>query len=92
MTTSDRRKRKSLRPPDAPRLDATFTDWRDFTNRVARPWLDNDGEDAQVDAWYRTLMMVPDPWYIACALVFADNEIERLRAALATGSTPEAAE
>jgi hypothetical protein len=71
-------KRKSIRPPDAPTLGTTYTDWRDFTNRVARPWVENDGKDAQVDAWYHTLMIEAEPWYVACALVIADNHIRRL--------------
>lgn len=71
-------KRKKIRPPDAPKLGATYRDWRDFTNQVARPWLNNDGEDEAIDAWYRVLMMEADPWYLACALVIADNRIREL--------------
>jgi hypothetical protein len=75
-----RRKREPLRPPDAPKIGTTYRDWRDFTDRVARPWLDNDGADPKVDAWYRVLMTEADPWYLACALVMADNRIRELEA------------
>lgn len=68
-------KREPLRPPDAPHLGETYRDWRDFTERVARPWIENDGNDARIDNWYRTLMIERDPWYLACALVFADNAL-----------------
>lgn len=71
-------KREPLRPPGAPKLGTTYRDWRDFTDRVARPWVDNDGEDARADNWYRTLMVEADPWYLAVALVIADNHIRRL--------------
>jgi hypothetical protein len=64
-----------MRPLGAPRLDEKYSDWRDFTNRVCRPWVENDGADEKVDAWYHALMCVPDPWYIACALVMADNAL-----------------
>lgn len=73
-----KRKRESIRPPDAPPLGTTYTDWRDFTNRVARPWVENDGNDAKADHWYYALMTEADPWYLACALVIADNTIRRL--------------
>ena len=73
-----RRTRSTLRPEGAPKLGETYRDWRDFTRRVARPWLDNDGADPMADSWYRTLMMERDPWYLACALVIADNTIRRL--------------
>lgn len=72
------RSRPKLRPDGAPALGETYRDWRDFTDRVARPWLDNDGADPKADAWYHTLMMERDPWYLACALVLADNTIRRL--------------
>ncbi len=72
------RRATPLRPAGAPRLGETYRDWRDFTNRVARPWVENDGDDARVDNWYSTLMMERDPWYIACALVMADNRIREL--------------
>ena len=72
------RRTSPLRPEGAPRLGETYRDWRDFTDRVARPWLENDGDDAKVDNWYRTLMMERDPWYLACALVMADNRIREL--------------
>lgn len=72
------RDRKRLRPEGAPSLGESYRDWRDFTERVARPWIENDGDDAQIDNWYRTLMIEADPWYLACALVFADNRIRAL--------------
>ena len=70
--------RSTLRPEGAPKLGEIYRDWRDFTDRVARPWLDNDGADKKADNWFRTLMMERDPWYLACALVIADNTIRRL--------------
>ena len=76
-------RREPIRPEGAPRLGETYVDWRDFTNRVARPWLDNDGEDQKTDAWCHTLMLERDPWYIACALVMADNTIRALEAKVA---------
>lgn len=71
-------KRSSIRPEGAPRLGETYRDWRDFTNRVARPWVENDSQDDKVDHWYSALMLEPDPWYIAVALVMADNRIREL--------------
>ena len=71
-------KREPLRPPDAPKLGTTYRDWRDFTDRVARPLVENDGDDPKVEAWYRMLMIEADPYYLACALVIADNHIKRL--------------
>jgi hypothetical protein len=71
-------KRASIRPPEAPRLGTTYRDWRDFTDRVARPWIENDGQDVKIDNWYHTLMIEADPWYLACALVIADSTIRRL--------------
>jgi len=73
-----KRKRESIRPPDAPPLGTKYRDWRDFTDRVARPWIENDSQDAKIDAWYSVLMTEADPWYLACALVIADNHIRRL--------------
>lgn len=77
-----KRRATPLRPEGAPRLGETYRDWRDFTDRVARPWVYNDGDDARVDNWYRTLMMERDPWYLAVALVMADNRIKALEAEL----------
>jgi len=71
-------KREKLRPESSPKLGTTYKDWRDFTNQVVRPWIENDGKDPKVDAWHRTLMMEQDEWYLACALYFADNHIRRL--------------
>lgn len=71
-------KRQPIRPPDAPLLGTIYRDWRDFTERVARPWIDNDGDDPRVDNWYRVLMIEADSWYLACALVMADNRIREL--------------
>lgn len=71
-------KRATLRPPDSPRLGTTYRDWRDFTERVARPWVENDGRDPRVDQWHQVLMIEADPYYLACALVIADNHIRRL--------------
>ena len=73
-----RRSRAPLRPEGAPKLGESYQDWRDFTDRVARPWVENDGYDPQVHAWYHTLMLERDPWYLACALVFADTRIRQL--------------
>ena len=73
-----KRKRKSLRPEASPHLGETYQDWRDFTNRVARPWVENDGKDQQIEHWHYVLMTEADPWYLACALVIADNHIRRL--------------
>lgn len=74
--------RKRKRPEGAPSLTEKYTDWRDFTNRVARPWVESDADDPDVDWWYHGLMLVPDPYYLACALVVADNRIHALEAAL----------
>ena len=59
-------------------MGSIYTDWRDFTARVARPWVENDGNDPDVDRWYHALMIEADPWYLACALVIADNRISEL--------------
>jgi hypothetical protein len=67
--------KRSIRPDGAPRVGEVYADWRDFTNRVCRPWVENDGADPAMDAWYAVLMSEPDPWYIACALVMADNAL-----------------
>jgi hypothetical protein len=80
------RKREPIRPAGAPRLDEKFIDWRDFTNRVCRPWLDNDGENARSDAWYSVLVTNAGPWYLASALVIADNRIRELEALLNGGA------
>jgi hypothetical protein len=79
-------KRPSIRPDGAPRLGDKFTDWRDFTNRVCRPWLENDSEDPKVDGWYAALFVAADPWYLACALVIADNRLRELEASPDDGS------
>jgi hypothetical protein len=81
MMMSYTAKRKPMRPADAPRLGTVYRDWRDFTDRVARPWVDNDDDNPQVDSWYRALMAEADPWYLACALVMADNHIRLLETA-----------
>lgn len=73
-------KRQPIRPSDAPKLGTTYRDWHDFTDRVARPWLENDGDDPEVDNWYRTLMVEADPYYLACCLVIALNHVRRLEA------------
>ncbi len=71
-------KKPSIRPDGAPKLDEKYRDWRDFTDRVARPWVENDGDDPKVDAWYTALMIAADPYYLAVSLVIADNTIRRL--------------
>ena len=76
------RRATPLRPEGAPRLGETYRDWRDFTDRVARPWVENDGDDARVDNWYRTLMAEAEPYYLAVSLVIADNRIKALEAEL----------
>jgi len=66
------------RPESAPRLGETYRDWRDFTDRVARPWIENDAEDAAVEWWYGVLMREQDVRYIATALVMADNALRAI--------------
>lgn len=70
------RKRARLRPEGAPSLGETYRDWRDFTNRVARPWVESNDERA--GAWFSTLILERDPYYLAIALVMADNRIREL--------------
>ena len=72
------RKRAPLRPEGSPRLGETYRDWRDFTNRVARPLVESDCNDPKLEAWHMTLMMEADPYYLAVSLVIADNTIRRL--------------
>jgi hypothetical protein len=69
-----RRNRKPLRPEGSPRLGETFTGWRDFTNRVARPLVECE-DDEQIGRWHTTLMAGADVYYLAVALVMADNRI-----------------
>ena len=76
------RRESKMRPEGAPKLGETYRDWRDFTNRVARPWVEGDCEDPKADAWYRTLFIEREPFYLACALVMADNRIRAWRAAM----------
>lgn len=76
MTT----KRERLRPEGSPALGATYRDWRDFTDRVARPLVENDGDDDRIEKWHRVLMMEADDYYLAVALVMADNRIRELEA------------
>jgi hypothetical protein len=71
-------KRQPLRPATTPPLGSTYRDWQDFTDQVARPWIENDGEDPQVDAWHLALMLEADPYYLAVSLVIALNHIRRL--------------
>ena len=81
-----------MRPPGAPRVGEPFQDWRDFTDRVCRPWIDNDGLDDKAEAWYSTLFLQMTPYYLATALVMADNRIREYEAShngsYGTGSTP----
>lgn len=76
-------KRKSIRPEGTPHLTEKFKDWRDFTNRVARPWVENDGKDPKKEYWYHSLMLAADPYYLAVSLVIADNRIRELEEMLA---------
>lgn len=76
-----RRPRRLPCPEGSPALGATYRDWRDFTDRVARPLVENDGDDNQVEKWHRVLMMEADDYYLAVALVMADNRIRELEAA-----------
>lgn len=73
-------KRERLRPEGSPALGATYRDWRDFTDRVARPLVENDGDDDRIEKWHRVLMMEADDYYLAVALVMADNRIRELEA------------
>jgi hypothetical protein len=73
-------KRATIRPPGAPKLGESYRSWRDFTDRVARPWVEDESGDARIDNWYRALMIEADPYYLAVALVIADNHIRRLEA------------
>lgn len=70
--------RKRLRPEGSPSLGETYRNWRDFTDRVARPWVENDGADENVERWHAALMLEPSPYYLAVALVMADNRIRDL--------------
>jgi len=75
-------KREPLRPPGAPHLGETYRDWRDFTERVAQPWVDGEDLDDRAENWYRALMIEADPYYLAVALVMANNTIQRLERAV----------
>ena len=66
-----------LRPPGAPHLTDRYRDWRDFTDRVCRPWIDNDDLDPKAEAWYSALFATASPYYLATALVMADNALRR---------------
>lgn len=70
----------TVRPPDAPKFGETYRDWQDFTDRVARPLVENDGEDPAVDSWYWKLMLEADPYYLAVCLVVALNRVRELEA------------
>jgi hypothetical protein len=79
-----------LRPPGAPHLTDKYRDWRDFTDRVCRPWIDNDGLDDKAEAWYSALFMNASHYYLAAALVMADNALRRYEASpIARSATDE---
>jgi hypothetical protein len=61
-----------------PQLPLQYTDWRDFTNRVCRPWIDNDGLDDVAEAQYAALFAAMPDYYLAAAFVLADNALRRL--------------
>lgn len=82
-----RKPRESLRPAGAPRLGESFHNWRDFTERVCRPWMEDC--DAKTDAWYRALFLQMTPEYLAAALVMADNALDDLAAVLREHECPE---
>ena len=69
-----------MRPPGAPHLGDKFRDWRNFTDRVCRPWIDNDLNDPKAESWYRALFLQMTPDYLATALVLADNALRRYEA------------
>lgn len=71
------RKRESIQPEGAPSLTETYTDWRDFTNRVCRPLVERDGENPKADAWYYSLVIAQDPYYLAVSLVMAENALRQ---------------
>ena len=71
------RRTMPLRPEGSPRLGETYRDWRDFTTRVARPLVEIE-DDEQVERWHWTLMQEASPYYLAVALVMADNRIREL--------------
>lgn len=78
-----------MRPPGAPRLGEQFRDWRDFTDRVCRPLIDNDLNDPKAESWYRALFLQMTPDYLATALVMADNRIREYEASPnASSETP----
>lgn len=51
-----------------------YRDWRDFTERVARPWVDGDGVDTTLEQVIRDVGV----WYLAVALVMADAALRRM--------------
>lgn len=81
--------RQRWRPDDAPRLGQKYHSWRDFTDRVARPLVEIDGNDPRAEAWYMALMQEPSPYYFAVALVIADNVLREVEA-IARGALTDA--
>ena len=53
-----------------------YTDWRDFTNKACRPWVDSDGDDRMAEG----LISEVGLWYMAAALVMADNALREWEA------------
>jgi hypothetical protein len=56
-----------------------YKDWRDFTNKVCRPWVEAehaDDEDAQIK--YELEFSKVGDYYLAATLVMADNTVRRL--------------
>jgi hypothetical protein len=49
-----------------------YSSWRDFTERVCRPWVEND--DSDPDDVPEAFAAVP-PFYLAVGLVMADNAL-----------------
>lgn len=51
-----------------------FTDWVDFVDKVARPLIENDGDDPLAERAAMKLYRTVSPYYLCAALVMAANE------------------
>jgi hypothetical protein len=72
--------------PLAP-VPSPFTDWLDFVDRVARPLIENDGEDQDAEQEAMKLYRAVSPYYLCTALVMAANQIAGERSSHNSGPT-----
>jgi hypothetical protein len=55
-----------------------YANWREFTDQVARPWVENDADNPEADQHFAALFAETDPYYLAVALVMADARVKAM--------------